>query len=95
MPEFMYYILSVKHSPGFRGYALWWGPDDSGYVEDLNQAGRYTREQVEQRSRYYNDGESTMAIREDYVIDRSMKLGLAPHSVDWEKLRFKGDEPNT
>jgi len=42
-----YLLLSVKHSPGFNGDALWWGPEESGYVDDLESAGRYEREEAE------------------------------------------------
>ena len=28
LPELGYYILSLKHSPGYKGKALWWGPDN-------------------------------------------------------------------
>jgi len=43
----LYLLLSVKHSPGFNGDALWWGPEESGYVDDLESAGRYEREEAE------------------------------------------------
>lgn len=39
-------ILSLVHV-GRGGYALWWGPDRSGYYAELEGAGRYTRAEAE------------------------------------------------
>ena len=57
-----YVILSLKHSP-CDGMALWWGPNDSGYVIDLYKAGVYSGEKVRSNPAYYNNGESTRAVR--------------------------------
>ena len=91
LPEFPFLILSLKHSPGWSGKALWWGPNDSGYYEEVNAAGRYTREQVEARPGYYNDGVETMAIREDVVLRQSSTHIFAPHQgVDWWREKIGG-----
>lgn len=69
LPELRYYVLSLSHSPGYAGKSLWWGPNDSGYVEDLQHAGLYTSEQIKARSNYYNDGKDTLAVREDIALN--------------------------
>lgn len=96
LPELRYYVLSLKHSPGHRGHALWWGPSDSGYTEDLCEAGRYTREQIEERPHYYNDGEETLAVREDIAINESRVLRLVGWGgPSWWRERITKRETNT
>lgn len=41
---------------------MWWRPGDSGYTLFLEAAGQYTKEQVEAKPHYYNDGKSTRAV---------------------------------
>jgi hypothetical protein len=87
--EFQYYILSLKHSPGYAGKSLWWGPDDRGYVEDMNYAGKYTKEQIEENPEYYNDGVSTLAVREDLVAGEmeKPKIFVPWHGEKWWRER--------
>jgi hypothetical protein len=59
MKEF--FILSLRHSPA-DGNALWWGPDNKGYTQNLLTAGRYTEAQVAAEPLYYNDGVNTRAV---------------------------------
>lgn len=40
-----FYLLSLKWSQ-HKGKYVWWGPDNSGYTENLNDAGVYTEEQI-------------------------------------------------
>ena len=56
----LFLILSLKWSKG--GILTWWGPDNSGYVTDIDNAGRYTRAQVEGKARYYSNEDSTRAV---------------------------------
>ncbi|MFD3271496.1 hypothetical protein ACE3MS_15355 [Paenibacillus dendritiformis] len=49
-----YYILSLKWSKG-KGEYVWWGPDDSGYVKDINQAGKYSEERINSKPLYYRN----------------------------------------
>lgn len=56
----VFYILSLDHTSG--GVVTWWRPDNQGYTTDLNQAGRYTRRQVEAARSYYDNGDQTMAV---------------------------------
>ena len=95
LPELGYYILSLKHSPGYKGKALWWGPDNSGYVEDLEQAGLYTREQIEEKRDYYDDGYTTLPVREDIAINESRVVRLVPwNGAKWWRNRVDPDERN-
>jgi hypothetical protein len=45
-----YYILSLKHSHKHQGFLSWWGPNDSGYVARLKNAGVYTEEKDERKA---------------------------------------------
>lgn len=56
----LFLILSLKWSRG--GILTWWAPDDNGYVTDIDNAGRYTRAQVEKKENYYNDDRDTRAV---------------------------------
>jgi hypothetical protein len=53
-------ILSLKHSTGL--VCRWWGPDNSGYVDTLDEAGHYSAATVTARLGYYNDGRNTCAL---------------------------------
>jgi len=93
LPELGYYILSLKHSPGYAGQALWWGPNDRGYVEDLNKAGLYTKAQIEEQPGYYNDGTDTLAILESVAMNESRSVRYAPHrNLDWWQERMGKDK---
>jgi hypothetical protein len=57
----IFLVLSIKNSkPGDK--SLWWRANSSGYTFDINEAGAYTRKQVEENPRYYNNGIDTKAI---------------------------------
>ena len=55
-----FFILSLRWTR--EDLITWWCPNNSGYTCVLEQAGRYTREQVEQLPGYYNNGETTLAL---------------------------------
>ena len=73
-----YYILSLNHSP-VAGKAVWWGPSDCGYTEDLKRAGRYTAEQISKNRAYYNNGVTTRAIF-CFDVDR-----IVSHCIDYRR----------
>jgi hypothetical protein len=91
LPEFQFLVLSLKHSPGWAGKALWWAPNAAGYVEEVNAAGRYTQEEIEAKPGYYNDGVDALAIREDVVLRESSTHIFAPHQdLDWWRKKIGG-----
>lgn len=55
-----FFIMSIKWTRGER--VTWWRPDNAGYTDDLMQAGRYPRAEVEKASSYYDNKWSTLAI---------------------------------
>jgi len=57
-----YYILSLKHTRG-ENLCLWWGPGNCGYVADLDSAGVYSQQQIDEKPDYYNNGVDTVAVR--------------------------------
>ena len=87
MPDF--YILSLSHTTPDSA-AKWWGPNNCGYTENLEQAGRYSAEQVRAKADYYDNGESTRAVPcmeadimasrriDGYVAVRAFKGNPAP-----------------
>jgi hypothetical protein len=62
----MFYILSLKWSRKRDDLLMWWAPGENGYVFRIDgtrkPAGKYTREDVERRRSYLNNGTNTMAV---------------------------------
>lgn len=75
-----FYILSLKWSSGEDCYR-WWRANASGYTMFLESAGRYSEETVRGNLRYYNNGESTLAVPCDYVE------GKANRAVYFDDMR--------
>jgi Rha family phage regulatory protein len=66
--EDLFYIMSLnadKKSP----FVTWWKPDDRGYTHYLNQAGKYTAEQIESAQSYYNNRKYDVPIPCDAAED--------------------------
>jgi DNA-directed RNA polymerase subunit RPC12/RpoP len=57
-----YYILSLRWTRSGEEHVTWWGPDNSGYVSSLDNAGRYSAARVHGNRAYYDNRESTVAI---------------------------------
>lgn len=73
----MNYILSLKHSP-IGNEAVWWRPNAAGYTTKLEDAGKYSDEQVSKNPMYFNNGTTSQAIP---VF--SVEL-VAHKSVSWD-----------
>lgn len=54
-----YYLLSLKWSKD--GHYVWWGPNNSGYTLDINEAGIYPEEKINGNKAYYSNT-STMPV---------------------------------
>jgi len=65
IPPRFYIIVSFKH--GSNGNLCFWRPNNCGYTTDLQQAGRYTEEQVKANMNYYHDGDN-VAIEESKLL---------------------------
>lgn len=83
-----YFIAALNYSRDrdgdLRGFAYFWRPDDNGYTQFLDSAGRYTRAQIEAHPHHYNDGENTLAVpceAAEAVAHRAV------HSDYWTELR--------
>ncbi len=89
-----FFILDLRSLGMWRGM-LWWMPNDCGYTENLTQAGRYTREQVENNPRYYNNGEETLAVPVALVLKHARPELRVPEDMRWtfkQKLMTKERE---
>lgn len=69
-----YVILSLKWSRG--PVLVWWQPHNSGYTPNLDDAGRYSAEEVAAKPDYYDNGESTLAILESAALARVRNVVL-------------------
>lgn len=67
--ERMFYVCSVKWSEGRRDCVVWWRPNDEGYTQFLDCAGKYTEAHIAADPKRYNNGDTTAAIPCD-VADR-------------------------
>lgn len=79
-----FYIISVKHTRREDRHITLWGPDDCGYRQRLNTAGRYPVGNVRAHLAYYNSGKSTIAVPAD-VVERL--------AIDGDPRDFVGADP--
>lgn len=69
-----FYILSLKWTRSGEDCATWWGPDNSGYVLSLDNAGRYSEELVRSKPGYYDNRESTLAVPCEVADRHALRL---------------------
>lgn len=55
-----FFVLSLRWTR--EDVVTWWAPNNSGYTSVLEQAGRYSRERIEQNPAYYNNDDLTIAL---------------------------------
>lgn len=80
-----FYVISVKHTQRSCRYITVWGPDNRGYRQRLQKAGRYAESTIRAHlDHYYNTGHSSIAVPCD-VVD-----GLAS---DGDPRDFVGADP--
>jgi len=77
-----YFIWSKKHSPS-NGNAVWWRENNSGYTVDLDEAGVYTKKQVDAVPGYYNNGHAAVAV------PRPVAYLMAKSIVDFGRLEAR------
>lgn len=70
----MYYIMSLKWTRSGEEAVTFWGPGNSGYVLNLNEAGRYSDDQVTERCSYYDNRENTIALPCDIVDKYAIRI---------------------
>lgn len=79
-----YFIFSTKWTNPGRGQKklnydkyvkIWWGPNNSGYTYDINDAGRYTGLQILQSFNYYcQDGETYPILCDEVLAGKYGKV---------------------
>lgn len=75
-----FYVISLKHSHKRDRYITFWRPENKGYAWPLSWAGRYTREQIEQSTEYYNNGSDTIAVPCDFI--ETLAVAPFPKTID-------------
>lgn len=58
----LYLILSLKWSDTAE-HLVWWCANNAGYTADIDKAGRYTAEQITENPGYYDNEDTTRAVR--------------------------------
>jgi hypothetical protein len=76
-----YYIISCKHTSGYT--LTLWRPNNSGYTIYLEQAGKYSEEDVKKNPLYYNNRNDTIAV----PVEELEKI--AHHVIPWENHLLK------
>lgn len=77
-PREGYYILCLK--TGAMGDSLlWWRPNNAGYTVALERAGVYTQADLDAHPRYYNNGETTLAVPVAEAEARTMRVVSSDH----------------
>ena len=79
-----HYVLRLKHAQGPK--TRLWAPNGSGYVDTLEQAGRFAGEAV-RAERRYNDGHNALAVPCALVEAIAVKRSNG-HVVPLESLRW-------
>lgn len=72
--------MSLKWTRHNESNITWWGPNNSGYVWNLDLAGKYTEEQVRRIPDYYDNRAHTIAVPceiADAYANRMVTLGSA------------------
>lgn len=67
MPSTTYIIVSAKHTKNGDRFVTLWGADNRGYTYSFTQCGRYSSEDVEGHSGYYDNGVSAFAVPAEIV----------------------------
>lgn len=76
-----YYLMSIKWTKGDN--IVWWGPNDSGYTDDIENAGIYSAEQIKQRSIYYsNQGVMPVAVAKVQQANKRITISNDSKAVE-------------
>lgn len=88
-PSEDYFILSLNATRSDE--LCWWRPNNAGYTCRLDDAGRYSREDVERALSYYHNGESTLAIPCAAVEAHAVRVvpGERALLAEWTERRFR------
>lgn len=87
--EKLFYVISVKHTQRCDRYITLWGPDDRGYRQRTNTAGKYPESVIRAHlAHYYNTGESNIAIPCE-IVDSLAVAGDPAHFIGCDPA--KGD----
>ena len=80
-----YIIVSLKY--GENGILCFWRPNNAGYTNDLQQAGRYSEEEVRADLSYYHNGEN-VAIEETILLsDFKIRISLENNYMKVRKYK--------
>jgi hypothetical protein len=85
--ESLFYIICLRHSSN-QDYAItWWGPNNSGYTLNLDNAGKYTLDQIikDERVKDKHNGDDYGIPCEE--IDR-IAVEREYNYSGWKKGRF-------
>jgi hypothetical protein len=79
-----YYLLSLKHSKHQNQYT-WWRANNSGYTIDIQQAGVYSEEDINNRKNYYSNT-GVMPIPVKVVEELERKIVIPTIDKNYELL---------
>jgi hypothetical protein len=84
-------LASLSHTYTDATWIRWWGPNDGGYVDNLDEAGAYELPRLLDRSAYY--GAWDLLVVPDYVARRLARVSPSAGRVrnaakSWGTLRL-------
>ncbi|RKD20977.1 hypothetical protein BEP19_14940 [Ammoniphilus oxalaticus] len=62
-----YFLLAIDKT-AYSNFLVWWGPNDSGYTTNIEQAGIYTEERINSDRSYYDNDECVPVPLEDIKL---------------------------
>lgn len=80
-----YYFISVDRSRS-NDLIIFWGPDAGGYTFNVNNAGRYTEEQV--KSRWHREIENGTILAVPVSDVEGKTFPVVPRSVFLQQLQY-------
>lgn len=89
MNEKEYVIISLKHTDFSRCSItfIFWGPDYAGYTDDLEKAGRYSKEELDEK---YGGNEHYQFLNEPVIafLENDIRDSLFVKIQDLPKFGF-------
>ena len=84
--EKKYIVISLKH--GHQGLLCFWRPNSRGYTNNLNEAGRYSEDEIKNHLNYYHDGVDNIAVEEEkLLIDFRQRIVFDTNYLKVKKYR--------
>ena len=83
MAEELFYVVCVRHLRRKEIAVLFWGPNNQGYVTNLDKAGKYTRES----GKDFFDNKDDIAVPVAQIDSMSVQMEYRVERQEWVPRR--------